>query len=99
MYKYITMNPRPEHVAEWFPNDRKWSIDELNIKKSIKLKVFFMNECPMTWKYNEKEILNDVVMNFLEESWKNCFGIVRRMDRNPHIRVQYQGNLTTLFTL
>ena len=93
MFKYTTMKPHSKDVVEWFPNDRKWSIGDLNIKKGIKLKVFFMNECPMTWKYNRKKILSDVIMNFLEESWKNCFRIVRRMNRNPHIRVQYQGNL------
>ena len=93
MYKYniITKNPHPKHVAEWFSYDRKWSIDDINEDK--KLRMFFMNECPMNWKYNKRKISSNVIMKFLQESWKDCFVIVHRMERNPHIRVKYQGNL------
>lgn len=90
MYQIITMNPRPKHVTEWFPIDRKWSIKDLNNEK--RLKVFFMNDCPKTWKYNNNKISHDVIMNFLKVSWTDCFVIVYRKEENPHIRVKYQGN-------
>ena len=76
-------------MAEWFPYDRKWSID--NLSKDKKLGVFFMNECP--WKYDKKKISRDVIIKFLQESWKDCFEIVKKMKKNPHIRVKFQGNL------
>ena len=91
MYKYITKKPRPEHVAEWFPNDRKWPRDDLN--KDKKLRVFFMNECHKNWKYKNRKISGNVIMELLQVSWEDCFVIVNRIGRDPHVRVQFQGNL------
>ena len=80
-----------KYVAEWFQCDRKWPITDLN--KSKKLSVFFMNECPNYWKYNNNKISCDVIMKFLKESWKYCFVIADRKEKNPYIRVKFQGNL------
>ena len=90
MYKHITTSSHPNNVAQWFPCDRKWPIDDINVDK--KLKVLFMNNCPKTWKYSGKKISCEVIMKFLEVSWKNCFEIANKEERNPHISVKYQGN-------
>ena len=84
-------NPRPlpEQVAAWFPQDRKWPIDDLS--EDIRLKVYFMNKCPSEWKYCKKKISREVIMRMLQESWRDCF-VPKNAKNKSQIRVQFQGN-------
>ena len=88
-------NPPPEQMATWFPMDRKWPIEDLS--EDIKLKVYFMNKCPSEWKYNREKISHEVIMTMLQESWSGCFVLVKKLKRNPQIRVEFQGIIIQSF--
>ena len=75
----------PEHMAAWLTHARRWPSDHLS--KDIKLKVFFMNECPTHWKCRGTEEL----MEFIQESWTNCFA---PGDKDSQIRIKFEGMKT-----
>ena len=74
-------------MADWFPDQRKWSKEDLSEGKP--LKVHFMNSCPRRWRYIGGKITPELIMQFLSDTWKGCFTIGCQDD--SHIRVLFQG--------
>ncbi len=85
MFKYNRCmhwdHPPPEQVAAWFPEDRKWP---------KRPKVHFMNDCPEEWEYNGQRITRDLVMELVNDAWRNCFDTAW-FRRTSDIRVEFEG--------
>ena len=93
MWQYrdaIVNSPTPEQVAAWFPDDRKWPMEDLYEDGSDHfLIVYFMDYCPEEWKYCGSEISPRVFMNILNTTWKRCFILGEQL--KSHIRVTFKG--------
>ena len=94
MWKYChyhllqAVTPNLQQGAAWMLQHRMWSREYLS--EENKLKVYFMNECPPTLKYNGKHVSPDFIMNILKSSWLNCFTRVEKK-KDANIRVKFDG--------
>ena len=99
MSKHIDVLKKENHYKEllakkvipsWIPDYRRWPEDVFN--KETPLTVFFMNECPSSWRYNSDKIFRNLVMTIASgvAGWKNCFTIGLDQ-KTANIRVKFRG--------
>ena len=72
-----------EQVAAWFPEKRKWSVEDLGTDE--RLKVYFDDKFD-----NKSEVISkEALMGLLEDSWKGCFiAHPNKKDCNIHVTLQ-----------
>lgn len=79
-----------EQLAAWFPEERKWPMEDLFENGPDRLLVvFFMNYCPKEWKYCGDIISPHVIMDIVKSTWRRCFIIGE--EAWSHVRVTFQG--------
>ena len=76
----------PQNVALWLAPGTRWPKKDLGNGKTLAF--CLMNECPDKWRYQDRHIDVELIMEFLSTTWSNCFTIG---PENAHIRIYFQG--------